>query len=140
MYQTMKTIIKTGLAAILLLAISCTKESLNPYSNAGIKAEENVAIKTGAHYIGEHFGGGVIFWISKNGLHGLIADTVDLGQATWSKGRNITTGDTATAIGTGRSNTKNIILAQGTRRYAALACARYKGSGYTDWFLPSKDG
>ena len=34
---------------------------------------------------------------------------------------------------------KKIVLAQGKGRYSACGCTVYKGSGYTDWFLPSKD-
>jgi len=136
----MKTIIKTGLAAILLLVISCTKEPLRTPHAANIQTKDNASIKTGGHYIGEHYGGGVIFWINGKGQHGLIADIVDLGQATWYNGTFTITGATGTVIGTGAANTRKIILSQGTSgSYAALGCARYKGSGYNDWFLPSKD-
>ena len=137
----MKHTIKISLAAlILLLGISCKKESVSTLS-ASIKNEDNAAIKTGGHYIGEHYGGGIIIWITPNGLRGLIADTVDLGEAAWSPWEtDTTTGATGTAIGTGKLNTKKIVLSHGRiYSYAALKCVRYKGSGYTDWFLPSKD-
>ncbi len=132
---------KTGLAAlVLLLAISCKKESVSIASFANIKTQDNTAVKTGGHYIGEYFGGGVIFWMSKDSLHGLIADTVDIGQLTWSGGitYNVTTAS-GTEIGAGRSNTKKIILSLGKGKYAAFACSKYKASGFADWFLPSKD-
>ena len=35
------------------------------------------------HTIGEKFGGGFVFEISDDGLHGLIAETVDQGECEW---------------------------------------------------------
>ncbi len=58
---------------------------------------------------------------------------------------------TGTAIGTGEANTKALVSKMGNtayndymRRttkamYAAKVCADYRGGGYDDWFLPSKD-
>lgn len=54
---------------------------------------------------------------------------------------------TATAIGTGESNTETLVKAMGETNngviYAAKACADYSitvdGVVYNDWFLPSKD-
>lgn len=93
------------------------------------------------HYIGERFGGGVIFWMNGDSLHGLIADTVDFEISTgWSLESSIIIGAAGTAIGTGRSNTRRIVLSQGKMGdYAALFCSRSERNGYSDWVLPSKD-
>lgn len=138
----MKTTMKTGFAAlVLLLAFSCKKELLNKTTSAISQAQDEVSIKTAGHYIGERFGGGVIFLLDSTGRHGLIADTIDIGNFTWLKKNNYTiTGASETAIGTGKTNTKKIILTFGkSGTYAALECTRSQRSGYTDWFLPSKD-
>lgn len=138
----MKLTIKAGIAALLVLFVfSCTKEPKNISSSAIVKTQESTAIQSGVHYIGERFGGGIVFWVSHNKLHGLISDTVDAGLYRWYNGTNSITGALETAIGTGKANTKKIILSQGIApgRYAALRCANYKASGYTDWFLPSLD-
>jgi len=45
---------------------------------------------------------------------------------------------TDTAIGTGRQNTA-LILSVDANAPAAKACADYRGGGFSDWFLPSKD-
>ena len=99
--------------------------------------------------IGQHYQGGVIAYIFKVGepgyiageQHGLIAAIVDQSSnAKWWNGTITTTGATATALGTGLSNTNLIIASQGnTGTYAAKLCRDYHGGGYTDWFLPSKD-
>ncbi len=41
------------------------------------------AIGQTKHYIGEEFGGGIVFDVSADGKHGLIAETVDQGKSNW---------------------------------------------------------
>lgn len=90
--------------------------------------------------IGRSYGGGIIFYIDTTGVHGLIAATSDQSShIEWYNGSNITTGATATAVGTGLSNTNAIVTAQGAGSYAASICKNYRGGGYDDWFLPSKN-
>ncbi|MFH1897358.1 MAG: DUF1566 domain-containing protein [Candidatus Desantisbacteria bacterium] len=36
------------------------------------------------HYVGEHYGGGIVFFVDTTGQHGLVAATVDR-EATWDK-------------------------------------------------------
>ena len=92
-----------------------------------------------AFSIGQSYGGGIIFWIDSSGQHGLIAATSDQGFNREGSAAYHLWG-TGTAIGTGASNTKKIILAEGqTLVYAARLCRDYRGGGYSDWFLPSKD-
>lgn len=133
----MKTTIKTGIAIISLLVISCTKENITRTSSASTQSTDKALTFT----IGQHYGGGIVFYIDSTGQHGLIADTVDLPPSKWWNGVYTTAGVTATRIGLGFKNTKKIILSQGDSgmNYAARRCWHYKGSGYTDWFLPSKD-
>jgi pimeloyl-ACP methyl ester carboxylesterase len=57
----------------------------------------------------------------------------------WWNGTLITTGASSTAIGSGFQNTSTVITSQGAGNYAAVAAKNYTQSGYTDWFLPSKD-
>jgi hypothetical protein len=41
------------------------------------------------HTIGEKFGGGIVFDVSADGLHGLIAETVDQGQCIWEDAKKL---------------------------------------------------
>jgi len=98
--------------------------------------------------IGDSYEGGKIAYLLQLGdpgydanvPHGIIAATADYSvRIIWNNGSNITTGATATALGTGLSNTNAIIAAQGAGSYAASVARNHTGGGYTDWHLPSKN-
>jgi hypothetical protein len=117
--------------------------------------------------IGEHYGGGIVFYVDATGQHGLIAAETDIykphidmwGDTFGSKGFSFrwSTGEyknadapdyangalgTGSAIGTGRSNTKKILRKYPASYYpnsAAALASSYSGGGKNDWFLPSKD-
>ena len=98
------------------------------------------------HTIGESYGGGIVFYVYDNGLHGLIAATAD--QSTgmrWYAGTNTNTMAMADGVGAGKANTAIIIASQGYgdgATYAARVCNEYSvtvnGVTYGDWYLPSK--
>ena len=134
----MKLTTNTALVTCFLLTtISCTKENVISHSSE----MANSTGKTVSFTIGQHYGGGIIFYIDSTGEHGLIADTADLRPSKWWNGVYTVTGATATRIGSGHGNTHKIMLSQGDSGilYAARRCWQYKGSGYRDWFLPSRD-
>lgn len=134
----MKTSIKTGLAALMLLAISCSKEFVHNPQESSTQIENNSAVEKMRHFIGERFGGGIIYYMNSTGKHGLIADTLDLQKAQWKNVTFIATGATATDLGAGKANTHKIIMTQGMDgNYAALECAQSRNGGYSDWVLPS---
>jgi len=100
--------------------------------------------------VGDVYQGGVVFHLFEDGeagyiageTHGLIAAVADQSSGIqWYNGSYVTTGATATVVGTGSANTDAIIAAQGatTTSYAASLAKAYAAGGYTDWFLPSKD-
>ena len=97
------------------------------------------------HYIGESYGGGIVFYIYDNGQHGLIAATSDQGVVRWYGGTNTSTLAKADGVNAGLKNTTLIIanqsLADGNT-YAARVCNELSvtsgGVTYGDWYLPSK--
>lgn len=100
--------------------------------------------------VGDSYGGGKVAYIFVSGdtgyisgqKHGLIAATEDQSAGIqWYNGSFTRTEATATALGTGLTNTNTIIAAQGptATNYAAGLARAYNGGGFSDWFLPSKD-
>lgn len=93
----------------------------------------------GSHYIGESLGGGIVFYLSDNAQHGLIAAPSDQSTGALWGCWNTMTGATSTAIGTGQANTTAIVNGCGESGIAARLCNDLVLNGYNDWFLPSLD-
>tara|TARA_R110000868_G_scaffold201832_5_gene449340 strand:+ start:570 stop:1544 length:975 start_codon:yes stop_codon:yes gene_type:complete len=96
--------------------------------------------------------GGIVFYVSEDGLHGLEAAPTDAdlsGDATleWGCSGQSVAGANGTGIGSGLQNTLDILAHTcsitpnygGPVHQAALAARSYSFNGYSDWFLPSKD-
>lgn len=95
------------------------------------------------HYIGEAFGGGVIFhlWKDEQGVeHGLIVDITDLSTSqVWSNIDQTLIGTSAHSIWDGLSNSNAIVSQAGHTNSAAALCLNSTNGGQNDWYLPSID-
>lgn len=94
-----------------------------------------------AHYRGEQYQGGIVFWVDEAGEHGLISAAEDLNaELPWFNGNYIITKAFRDGVFAGRSNTNLIAEVQGETiiNYAARVVLVYNGAGYNDWYLPSK--
>jgi len=118
-----------------------------PVNNNDAANKAYVDSKTGIHYVGESYGGGIVFYVYDNGQHGLIAATAD--QSTgmqWYNGTFRFTGAAGDGLYAGEMNTAMIVATQmadnQTGNFAAKVCADYSvtvgGVTYGDWYLPSK--
>ena len=98
------------------------------------------------HFVGENYGGGIVFYIYDNGQHGLIASTADQSSGIrWDANTNVYTRASADGINAGINNTSIIIGNQASidgNQFAAVMCNAYSstmnGVTYGDWYLPSK--
>lgn len=94
-------------------------------------------------YIGEYYGGGVIFhlWTNDGGeQHGLIVDIVDLSSTyLWSNVFDVPIGDAARSSWDGSGNSQAIVTQPGHTVSAAALCLNSTNGGYDDWYLPSID-
>jgi hypothetical protein len=108
--------------------------------NAANKFYVDSVFSSGTHYVGESYGGGIVFYVYDNGRHGLIAATADLGPVVWTTTAFQRTSCNAIRDGVngGLSNTERIIIQAGAGSYASQLCASNNGSNYADWYLPSK--
>ena len=123
------------LSIILIINFSaCDKEKI-------IKEEPTKTL-----IVGDFYQGGVIAYIFqvgdsryiKNEIHGIIADTLDIGTtAFWGcEPKNIGTGR---GLGLGSANTDSIVIHCTAPGIAAKICSDYSGQGFSDRFLPSTD-
>ena len=91
--------------------------------------------------IGDHFGGGIVFYVEPNGQHGLIAAPKDQpdyacwGFECWTY---------ANLMNDGKLNTDIIVKFMKKKKWmsrnavpAACMCDSLKFNGYDDWYLPS---
>lgn len=103
--------------------------------------------------VGDELGGGVVYYTSDEGIHGLIAKRANIGTATEQWGPTSEHGGTKKEIYTGKENTRLCVAKMvefhqkfdtwpSTKLSAAEKCAAESevvdGVTYADWFLPSQ--
>ena len=93
------------------------------------------------HKLGEHLGGGIIFYVDEIGQHGLVAAPADQPfKSRWGEGGLVR----AFYKSQGDINTVRIIAYNKARTWlysnsAALLCDTSTLGGHSDWFLPAID-
>jgi hypothetical protein len=83
--------------------------------------------------------GGIVFYISDAGLHGLEAATMDQGIAAWGCYGISIVGTQVASVGAGAANTAAILAGCNEANTAAKVANAYALNGFTDWYLPSKN-
>jgi hypothetical protein len=86
-------------------------------------------------------GGGLVFYISDGGLHGLEAapSSTQWSGKQWGCSGTLITGADGTAVGTGAQNTIDIVNGCAEADRAARLASDLVSGGKSDWFLPSID-
>tara|TARA_B100000809_G_scaffold241111_1_gene264023 strand:+ start:1757 stop:2782 length:1026 start_codon:yes stop_codon:yes gene_type:complete len=98
------------------------------------------ATSNSGHYLGELFGGGIVYYVYDNGAHGLIASLDDLDGGigvAWSGNTFTSIGVTAQSFYDGSSNTAAMVTQDATPNKAGTLCDSYSNGGYSDWYLPA---
>lgn len=84
--------------------------------------------------------GGLVFYVTDDGAHGLEAAPVDQSRgAAWGCSGTRISGGGDKAVGTGVQNTAEIIAGCSKGLIAARIADAYTLNGYDDWFLPSQN-
>ena len=91
------------------------------------------------HYVGESYGGGIVFYVYDGGKHGIITASMD--RSTRIQRQNETSAVTNTVtnrIDAGELNTEPISAIKSTEDDDVQIYSSYQDSYYSDWYLPSK--
>jgi hypothetical protein len=127
---------------IFLILFSCVGINFLT-DNLADPTHKNKTTKASSHFIGEEFGGGVIFHLWKDDQdneHGLIVDKTDLDTAyLWSNKKSNLIGTSAQSTKDGLGNSKAIIAQSGHKKSAADLCLNSKNGGFENWYLPAED-
>lgn len=136
-----------GLLGIIIVTTSSARAQVS-ISNDGVTFPDDSVQTTAApsqagYAIGDTGpAGGFVFYVTTDGLHGLEAAPVDQStDAPWGCfGADVVPATANTSLGTGASNTNDIIRGCTVAGIAAALAAEYTSpSGYYDWYLPSID-
>jgi hypothetical protein len=120
-------------------------DSSNNPKNQNLCVEMEIAVpntvqETPLHYIGESYGGGIIFWLDSTGIYGLIAAETDCSSySMWGNNQygGSFTGANLSGIGDGYFNTNAMLMDSKSADYAARLCNQLNIGGITGWWLPS---
>lgn len=107
-----------------------------------ISGGNTVTLPVQTHFVGEHFGGGIIVFVDSTGQHGLICAYADLPGTYEFESTSIIAGNSAAIVASsffdGAANTAALTVAGFSGDYvAAQACADLVSGGFSDWYLPS---
>jgi hypothetical protein len=96
-----------------------------------------------SRYIGEIFGGGVVFHVYRNPISGLneclIVNPGQFPNLTYINVALQNVLQNSNSTWDGQYNTQQIITSPGFTNGAALDCVATQTAGFTDWYLPSQD-
>jgi len=87
-------------------------------------------------YIGEYYGGGIIFYVQEDGKHGLITRTVE--KSKWKHGAFTNDYTVRDGVATSNFNKKRIQAIRNSEAYKAQENASDQRSTLGKWYLPTR--
>lgn len=91
------------------------------------------------HYVGEYYGGGIVFHVYDDGQHGLIHAIVDDYERKQKKNASYPdTIDFRDGVGAGTIMTESVATSKDAGTYSAQVFANSQADKISDWYLPTR--
>jgi hypothetical protein len=91
------------------------------------------------HFVGEYYGGGVVFYVDEQGKHGLITTTIDKTTRQQQRSQDfVLTNPVRDGITTGTFNTDRINIIKGEGVNDAQLAENYWDTNLSAWYLPTR--
>lgn len=120
--------------AAVLLTAHLSGQATQSMSEEAISNEPNPTEAT--HFIGEYYGGGIIFYVDEEGKHGLITKTIE--QSKWQHGVFTDDYTVRDGVGTANFNKKRIVAIKSAEAYDAQTEAGNQEAKLGEWYLPTR--
>lgn len=114
--------------------------TINMFGQADTRNSRNALVYSeSTHYLGEYYGGGIVFYLDDDGQHGLITAVVD--ESTRKRSHNRAIADTIDyrgGVAAGRILTADINTSGDAGAEDALENAFLDAEKYSDWYLATR--
>ncbi len=100
-------------------------------------SEPSTSVET--HYVGESFGGGIVYYVDDEGKHGIITTIIDKSTRKQHKSETfILTNAARDGIATGEFNTDRLNAMTGKGETDDQVVENYRDANLSDWHLPTR--
>jgi len=124
----------SSILAAVLIAATLSGQATQSMSEEALSNESYARDAT--HFIGEYYGGGIIFYVDEEGKHGLITKTIE--QSSWQHGAFTDDYTVRDGVGTANFNKKRLEAIQSSDAYDARSAANTQENRLGKWYLPTR--
>lgn len=123
-----------SILTVALVAANLSGQATQSMSEQALSNESYARDAT--HFVGEYYGGGIIFYVEEDGKHGLITKTIE--ESKWQHGTFTDDYTVRDGVGTANFNRKRLEVIQNPDAYDAESSSNNPENSLGKWYLPTK--